>query len=67
LQLLLHAAAIGGKHGPLKFSAYQACRGYDPIREIDVDDIAMHIALIDVALAMGVNPNTTSDLKLLKG
>ena len=67
LQLLLHAAAISGKYGPLKFAAYQTFRVYDPIREIDVGDIATHIALIDVALAMGANPNTTSALKIPEG
>jgi hypothetical protein len=67
LNLLLHAAATSEKYGPLTFAAHRTFRLYDPIREIDQEDVAMHIALIDVALAMGADPNTTSALKVPDG
>ncbi|MBT5683313.1 MAG: hypothetical protein HOJ09_14725 [Gammaproteobacteria bacterium] len=67
LKLLLHAAATSEKYGPLTFAAHRTFRLYDPIREINQEDVAMHIALIDVALAMGADPNTVSALKVPDG
>jgi hypothetical protein len=59
LGLLLHAAAISGKPGPLAFAAHQTFDFYRVKREPTVADIEMHLALADVTIAMGGAEATT--------
>lgn len=59
LGLLLHAAAISGKPGPLAFAAHQTFDFYRVEREPTIADIEMHLALADVTIAMGGAEATT--------
>ena len=53
LGLLLHAAAISGKPGPLAFAAHETFDFYRVKRKPTIADIEMHLALVKVTKAMG--------------
>ena len=60
LGLLLHAAAISGKPGPLAFAAHETFNFYQVNRKPTIADIEMHLALAKVTKAMGGENATTS-------
>ncbi len=66
LGLLLHAAAISGKPGPLAFAAHDTFDFYRIKRKPTIADIEMHLALAEVALAMG-GPDATTPLRVPDG
>ena len=58
LRLLLHAAAISEKSGPLMIAAHRTFSVTNPLREISDNDIYQHVALLEVAKVMGADFGT---------
>ncbi len=58
LQLLLHAAAISEKPGPLMIAAHNTFSITNALREISEDDVYRHVALLEIAKVMGAEFGT---------
>ena len=59
LDLAIHSAAISAKPGPLQIAAHRTFDVYYPKRELTIEDVFYHEALLRVAKKMGADSGMT--------